>query len=480
MIHKFELPPVTYSRLKDIVLLQMDFLYYAAFHAEFDPKSSLLKESCIEYFTGNDLQHSEFKGRGEKVVGWLWRGPDRLEKLKEFALACREASKDQKAIHSWYDKLYQTVKELIDPNNRTVYIHNFFDMDPSDSQDEQDKKDGKNEKDEKNENPRWQQCASKFFLYFYDAYLGKSGSEKKHLTFDADLFTDQGAKDYGRQDFLKAFFSYNSHLEICPFCDEMRIYTLSTAGIYADIDHFLPKKLYPYLACHPYNLVPACHACNSGNKNQDNPLKDFDGQQCSRALFPYSETSLGQDTYVDVTISWLKRGEPPLININGFIPRPDSKAPSQDLEAGIELLGQLYNIPTRWKIPQNWEELTESRALVVSETLFRRMHHFLGHSPEVFPGSDSTQKVYNALKQLLYYLNHDDHGKDPFAFVMTWILAALLKKEIQPALNKKDEQLPPSVREVVSWFGQSLEENTKRDNRVEELLSFLQPKEKET
>ncbi len=62
---------------------------------------------------------------------------------------------------------------------------------------------------------------------------------------------------------------------------------------------------------------------------------------------------------------------------------------------------------------------------------------------------------------------------------MTWILAALLKKEIQPALGKKEEQLPASVREIVSWFGQSLKENARRDGRVEKLLSFLQQEEKE-
>ena len=183
---------------------------------------------------------------------------------------------------------------------------------------------------------------------------------------------------------------------------------------------------------------------------------------------------------MDVTVSWPGGDAPPLIDIHKLMARlPDSNELQQNLQANIDLLTQLYNIPERWKIPRNWEELAESKTLVISETLFRRMHQFLGNSPEAFLGSDSTQKAYNALKQLLYYLDQEDRGKDPFTFVMTWILAALLKKEIQPALGKKEEQLPASVREIVSWFGQSLKENARRDGRVENLLSFLQQEEKE-
>lgn len=461
MIHSFKLPSVTYSRLRDIVRLQMDFLYYATLYAEFDAVSHLLKKSCIMYFASKNMLHNEFQWRGEDIAKWLWSGSQRLEKLEAFALACRDAPKEQEIICKWCHRLNQAVEELLDPVNRIIHIQRFFDVDLPVS------------KNQENKNPRWQQCASNFLLYFYDEYLGKSGIEKNRLTFDETLFTEPGAGKYGRQDFLSAFFSCNGDLEMCPFCDEMRIYTHSTTGIYADIDHFLPKNRYPHLACHPYNLVPTCHACNSGNKNQHDPLRGFEDQPRSRILFPYSQTSLSQNAYVDVTVSWPSREIPPLIDIHKLIPRPSSKEFQQDLQAGIDLLIKLYNIPGRWKIPRNWEELTESKTLVISETLFRRMHQFLGNSPEAFLGSDSTQKVYNALKQLLYYLDQDDRGKDPFAFVMTWILAALLKKEIQPALGKKEDQLPASVREIVSWFGQSLKENAMRDGRVEELLSFL-------
>ena len=35
----------------------------------------------------------------------------------------------------------------------------------------------------------------------------------------------------------------------------------------------------------------------------------------------------------------------------------------------------------------------------------------------------------NILDQLLYHLPYEDQSKDPFAFAMTWMLAALLNEE---------------------------------------------------
>lgn len=53
---------------------------------------------------------------------------------------------------------------------------------------------------------------------------------------------------------------------ICPFCGE---------GVPRNIDHFLPKSVYPLLAVTPANLVPSCRDCNM-EKNNDIPQENED------------------------------------------------------------------------------------------------------------------------------------------------------------------------------------------------------------
>lgn len=56
--------------------------------------------------------------------------------------------------------------------------------------------------------------------------------------------------------------------KVCPYCDN----NLATA----ELDHFLPKDDFPFLSCHPDDLVPSCHDCNSvGRKGTRVPL-DWD------------------------------------------------------------------------------------------------------------------------------------------------------------------------------------------------------------
>lgn len=44
---------------------------------------------------------------------------------------------------------------------------------------------------------------------------------------------------------------------LCPYCSEGLIY---------EIDHYLPKSIFPGVAVHPSNLVPSCRDCNHNKK----------------------------------------------------------------------------------------------------------------------------------------------------------------------------------------------------------------------
>src|SRR5262249_18731883 len=66
---------------------------------------------------------------------------------------------------------------------------------------------------------------------------------------------------------FRAMFWAINPLKVCPACDGPRIDSLY------EIDHFLPKTLYPFLSMHPTNLVPICAKCNSSSeKGRKDPL----------------------------------------------------------------------------------------------------------------------------------------------------------------------------------------------------------------
>lgn len=66
-------------------------------------------------------------------------------------------------------------------------------------------------------------------------------------------------------------------LTYCPYCNAEPVYSFFMPGeepdrARSDLDHFMPKWLFPYLAISPSNLVPACARCNAKMKGSDLPL----------------------------------------------------------------------------------------------------------------------------------------------------------------------------------------------------------------
>src|SRR6266545_5597674 len=60
--------------------------------------------------------------------------------------------------------------------------------------------------------------------------------------------------NFDRSHFVEQFKDENTFTAVCPLCDGQR-------GI-AQVDHFYPKSRYPFLSCHPLNLIPICKDCN--------------------------------------------------------------------------------------------------------------------------------------------------------------------------------------------------------------------------
>lgn len=107
-----------------------------------------------------------------------------------------------------------------------------------------------------------------------------SGEEIDVLTclqkiFDyEDFYIDQTLNNgqlWGAYEYLKQL-----NFNICPYCDRQFVYTFNTGNkkVRAELDHFYPKSIYPYLALSILNLVPSCHQCNSSLKGKIDPF-DF-------------------------------------------------------------------------------------------------------------------------------------------------------------------------------------------------------------
>lgn len=109
-----------------------------------------------------------------------------------------------------------------------------------------------------------------------------------HVTFDHfneimyDIFVN-GVYD-GKGAFDKRAFIRNSGLRVCPYCGMEFI--KPTNRTKKQIDHFFPKREFPFLALSYYNLIPSCDTCNeSPNKGTKNPL---DVAKNGEIMHPYS------------------------------------------------------------------------------------------------------------------------------------------------------------------------------------------------
>jgi len=90
------------------------------------------------------------------------------------------------------------------------------------------------------------------------------------------IFVDQiyEGKDKVVQ-FDKTTFVRNRGLNVCPYCGRQWIDIAEVDGRLSkpNIDHFLPKSKYPFLAMSFFNMIPACDTCNKiENKGEMDPV----------------------------------------------------------------------------------------------------------------------------------------------------------------------------------------------------------------
>lgn len=437
MIHTVHLSEQTDHRLTDITMLQMCLLRYALY------TPSIGKDTCAAYLN----RCRRFQNRGAAIARWVFdgRSPKRQELLQLFARSSSENADatrwERAAKRAWCRKLYRQVLALL--FFLPVQLEIPYDEDHTSA---------------------WQKAAAEFLVSFY-TYLGGD------TPFPASLFSEPGASPFGRQAFLQAFTDANGDLYVCAVCDESGYYTIVEGTIRTDIDHYLPKSRYPHFACHPYNLIPICKACNQVVKGAKDPLEAPDGGRLSlhEIYLPYRSPGLSTRTYLSVAFEATEK----LVDWVSIGKLSPQRPGDQMVLQLIATLEEVYKVPHRWS--QN------GRVDKIGETLFRRMRQFLGNGREGPLGFNMPTAIYNTLNQLLYYLHYEDQSKDPFAFAMTWMLAALLNEEDMLLAQEFNTEPParqhairfPLIAELVEALGQNAARNEERSLLAKQLLDLI-------
>ncbi|RMH93271.1 MAG: hypothetical protein D6681_13715 [Calditrichaeota bacterium] len=121
-----------------------------------------------------------------------------------------------------------------------------------------------------------------FFEMFYDPALYRGYRVPNASDFEP----------FSRQTFVDAFIEENGHdrnnnpVRVCAMCD-------GDLGN-AEVDHYYPKGQYPFLSCHPQNLVPICSDCNStANKGEKPPLSAGEPDENRGWFHPYLRPAAG-------------------------------------------------------------------------------------------------------------------------------------------------------------------------------------------
>ncbi|MFZ5826728.1 MAG: hypothetical protein ACOY94_20760 [Bacillota bacterium] len=335
-------------------------------------------------------------GGGSDVVSWLWRSPALLAKLQAF----RDDPAPQSEKLSLARKLYSDALRLSasQPWGRLQRI---------------------------DKRVSWQTRAAEYLEHFYDM-----------LSPDRHVSQEIAGRRFDRQQLIANFLDQNRGLYVCAFCEESHFYSRkSNTDVSTILDHFFPKGLYPHLCIHPYNLVPICHSCNTGVKRVGDPMEaraNEPSRRLHRMVLPYRTTQLSQETYLQADLD--------MRAIGAIKPR---RATREVLDA-IALLDDVFDLPGRW----------QNSNVAIYQQLFRRLRGFLGASDFFSDGEFQAARVLDRLDQMVGSLYKVDMRRDPYAYVITWWLAAMAREEIEPYLtnpNRAPNQLPTLVKVLEKW-----------------------------
>lgn len=280
MLHKINLPNCE-EQFEKIFAFQRQVLAFAC-----DPKTSLSAESAI---VENEI-YSNFSG---DLGVWLWR---------KLWVKKRDGSCKQSDLQKGLVKLIEAAQAhrtvslvVLDAFDHDIQFCNYFNK-PT-------------------------------FEFWYKTHLNVPIQEAlKDLleVFYTDLLESGfpkavhgNATSFKREDFVAEFWRVNDALEVCPACDSPRPdrvprqtgkgKTLKVqTKIYGNLDHFFPKKKYPFLSVHYVNLVSLCLECNMTFKGEEDPVDSNNSTQpLVHTFLPYVSSAIDS---IEVKVTRNKEG----------------------------------------------------------------------------------------------------------------------------------------------------------------------------
>lgn len=294
----------------------------------------------------------------------------------------------------------------------------------------------------------WRNAVGQFLYQWYDLWSTPGFNRYLLQTFNADK--------YSRADFVQHIIQKNPHLVICPICDASSYRNETSAGTYTSIDHFFPRSKYPHLGLHPYNLLPMCPACNSGEAGQTDPQNGITA--ITDLVLPYHESTktLAGHTYAKIEFRPLGVNQPASHALT-FSLHVSAGETTEELTTQIANFERIYGVQQRWNKDNN---LT-----LIDEHVFRRIRQFLLADIERGEPLHDPQFLLERLELLMALIDQQSLGQDPFSYMMTWWLmfhvnrlekqrekiANLAATSIDCATLQADTEIEPIFKELYCW-----------------------------
>jgi len=198
----------------------------------------------------------------------------------------------------------------------------------------------------------------------------------------------KGFKNYNAYTFVKAL-----NLKTCPYCNISYIAFLEKEKNNdkirrAELDHFFPKSVYPFLAVNFYNLIPSCSTCNKLKSDDD----------LSELLNPY-------DSKVkDIKFNfWLN-------NVD-FLDNPKLDNTTFSDEENIKI--EIKNLPQENLDTFQLERIYQAHTDMVVELILKQMHYPESYVQELADLGFSKEEIYRFV--FANYLKEKEWSKRPMA-----------------------------------------------------------------
>jgi len=244
--------------------------------------------------------------------------------------------------------------------------------------------------------------------------LNVSEFEKKVKNLDIDLTMDNfKLVDLFDEEWSPYAFVMESGIRVCPYCNRQYITPIySDQGrLRADLDHFLPKSIYPYFSMSLYNLVPTCKTCNQALK------KDID--------FSFGSINPYEDNYNDFFSFEIEPISQLLFLQNGT-----------QREADIEKHLKTFKLRTLYSYHNNQAaELMKKRKMYTDEYIEKL---YEDHSKS-FDSIDQVKEL------IIGYISSEEHLNDE-AFLK---LRRDIAKQLNFIKNKPDEKQITELNKIL-------------------------------